>query len=190
MDNQINKRIEIAKNYNSIYGWKKMTPEKREKTLKRIALLDYWIVMVLLPFLIIVSALSTFQIDIFSRNWTNAGLLVLMTMSLSIRAPLSYIEVMLQNHIKKIESNKHEFNNRLNDELHTIVVKLNRRKKTIYLTGIPVIIIMIPALLQVFNTNPYWDKFPPLVLIVSLYLVVRINYDIVKLKQNLKQAEN
>lgn len=55
--------------------------------------------------------------------------------------------------------------------------------------GLPTILIFIAALLQVFDINPYWDKFPQLVGGVSVYILIRINYDLVKLKRNLKKVE-
>ena len=190
MNNQINERIKIAKNFKSIYNWEGKSPEKKEKTLKRVAFLDYGIVMVLLFILIVASAMSTFQIESLSGNWTNTGLLVLMTMGLSVRAPFSYIELMLQKHINQIKNLEIKFDEELNTEFDNIVERFNKRKKYIFLIGIPVILIFISALLQVFDANPYWDKFPPLVFIVSLYLVVRINYYILIVKKNLAKVVN
>ncbi len=189
MNNQISERITIAKKFKSIHGWKGKSPEQKEKILKNAASLDYGIVMFLLLALIIVSTMSIFQIETSSDNWANAGLLVVMAMSLSLRSPFSFIELMLQKHIKKIDSVKSPFNNELNIEFENIIARLNRRKKHIYLTGIPVILIFISALLQFLNVNPYWDKFPIIVLAVCLYLVVRINFDIMNLRRNLKRVE-
>lgn len=190
MNSEINERILIANNFKSIYNWTGKSAEKKEKMLKRTAFVDYGIVMVLLSFLIIASAMSTFDIESFSSNWTNAGLLVLMTMALSLRAPFAYIELMLHKHINQIQNLEIEFDQKLNTEFDNIVKRFNKRKKYIYLLGIPVIIISVSALLQVFNANPYWEKFPPFVLIVGLYLIVRINYDIVIVRKNLGKVVN
>ena len=190
MNNQIAERIKIAKSFKSTYNWQGKTPEQREKTLKRFAFLNYGIAILLLCAIIVVSAITTFQIETFSGKWTNAGLLVLMAMSLSLSAPFLYIELMLHNHIKKIEKLEIEFDEKLNNQLDNIIAKLNRRKKYIYLLGLPAILIIIPAFLQVFDANPYWDKFPPIVLVVSLYVLVMVNYDIIKLKRNLKRVES
>lgn len=190
MNSQINERIIIAENFKPIYNWTGKSPEKKGKMLKRAAVLDYGIVIFSLSVLIIASAMSTFQIEFFSGNWTNAGLLVLMTMALSLRAPFAYIELMLHKHINQIKNLEIEFDQKLNTEFGNIVERFNRRKKNIYLIGIPVILIFISALLQVFNANPYWEKFPPLVLVVSLYLIIRINYDIVIMRKNLGKVVN
>ncbi len=190
MNNQIDERIKIAKSFKSIYNWKGKTPEKREKTLKMVAFSDYGIVTFLLFVCILASAMTIFQTQSISSNWEKSGLLVLLTMSFSLRSPFSFIELILNNHIKKIENVRYQFDNELNNELDNIITKLNRRKKYIYLIGLPAILIFIPAMLQVFNANPYWDKFPPFVLTVSLYILVRIHYDIMKLKRNLKRVES
>ena len=190
MNNQIVERIKIAKGFKSTYNWKGKTPEKREKILKGFGFLNYGIAILLLCAIIVDSAITTFQIEIFSGKWTNAGLIVLMAMSLSLSAPFLYIELMLHNHIKKIENLKIEFDEKLNTEFGNIIKQLNIRKKYIYLIGLPAILIIIPAFLQVFDVNPYWDKFPPIVLVVSLYVLVVVNYGIIKLKRNLKRVES
>ncbi|NPV51793.1 MAG: hypothetical protein HPY60_11455 [Candidatus Methanofastidiosum sp.] len=190
MTSQINERIEIAKSFKSIYNWTGKNPEKKEKLFKRVAFLDYGIVMFLLSVLIIASAMSTLQIEYFSGNWTNAGILVLMTMALSLRAPFSYIELMLHNHINQIKNLEIEFDPNLNTEFNSIVKRFNKRGKYIYLFGIPVILIFISALLQVFDANPYWEKFPPIVLLVCLYLIIQINYDIAIMRKNLGKVVN
>jgi len=188
MKNQIIERIKIAENFKSIYKWEGKTQEKKDKILKRVAFFDYGLVLFLLTVLIFVSVLTVFEIDSLSNKWTNTGILVLMTMGLSLRAPFSYIELMLKNHIKEIKNNETEFDKKLNIDLENIVIRLNNRKKLIYVIGIPVVLIFIAALLQVFDANPYWDKFPPLVLSVSVYLLIQINYDILKLKRNFKRV--
>lgn len=189
MTNQIIERIKIIENFKSIYEWKGKTQEQKGKALKITASLDYGLEMVLIILLIFVSTLSFFQIETaISGNWENSGLLVLMTMSLSIRAPFGYIELMLKKHTQKIKDLKIDFDKKLNQDLECLISKFNARKKYLYLTGFPAILISIAALLQVFDLNPYWDKFPPFVGAVSLYLLVRINYDIIRLKRNLKKV--
>jgi len=190
MSNQISERIQIAKKFRSIYNWKGKSHEKREKSLKWVTPLDFGIVILCLFILIVASAISAFQINSLSEKWTNAGLLVLMTMALSLRSPFSYIELILLKHIEKIKNLEIEFDETVNLEFDNIIKRFNKRKKYLYLTGIPVILIFIPALLQVFDANPYWDKFPSLVLIVSLFLFFRINYDILILRQNLAKFGN
>lgn len=187
MTSQISERIIIAKNFKSFNNWAGKTLEKKEKMLKRAASVDYWLIMVLLSFLILISAMSTFNIDC---NWANAGALVFMTMVFSIRAPYSYIELMLHKHISQIKNNENKFDQKLNIELDSIVKRFNNRKKHIYLIWIPLLLISISAFLQLLNVNPYWSKFPPLVLVVSLYLFIRINYDVLIIKKNLAKVIN
>ena len=118
------------------------------------------------------------------------SLFVLMTMGLSFRAPFSYIELILHKHIDQIRNLETKFDQKINTEFDSIIKQFNKRIKYIYLNGIPSILIFISALLQFFNVNPYWEKFPPFVLVLSLYLVVRINYDILIIKKNLAKVIN
>ncbi len=117
--------------------------------------MNYGIAILLICVTIVASAISTFQIETFSGKWTNAGLLVLMAMSLSLSAPFLYIVLTLHKHIKNIKNLEIKFDDNLNTELGNIVKQLNRRKKYIYLVGLPAILVIRPAFLQVFNANPY-----------------------------------
>lgn len=189
MTNQITERIQIIDGFKSIYNWKG-TEERKIKILKYMSFLDFGLVMILLAFLILISVLTSFDIDSnLSGNWEESGLLVLMTMSLSLRVPYGFIELILKRHKMEIRDVKIDFNEKLNQELEFFISKYNDRKKNLYLMGLPTILIFIAALLQVFDINPYWDKFPQLVGGVSVYILIRINYDLVKLKRNLKKVE-
>jgi hypothetical protein len=189
MTNQITERIQIIDGFKSIYNWKNKTEEKKIKTLKLTSFLDYGLVMILLAFSILASGLTSFHVDsIISGNWEKSGLLVLMTMSLSIRAPFAFIELILKKHSKEIKDLKIDFDDKLNHDLEFLISKFNDRKKYLYIIGLPAILILIAALLQVFDLNPYWDKFPHFVGGVCVYILVRINYDIVRLKRNLRKV--
>lgn len=189
MTNQIAKRIQIIDGFKSIYNFKGKTEERKFKTLKYTSLLYYGLAMILLAFSILASGLTSFHVDsIISGNWEKSGLLVLMTMSLSIRAPFGLIELILNKHSKEIKDLKIDFDDKLNHDLEFLISKFNDRKKYLYITGLPAILILIAALLQVFDLNPYWDKFPHFVGGVCIYILVRINYDIVRLKRNLRKV--
>lgn len=189
MTNQIAKRIQIIDGFKSIYNFKGKTEERKFKTLKYTSLLDYGLAMILLAFSILASGLTSFHVDsIISGNWEKSGLLVLMTMSISIKAPFGLIELILNKHSKEIKDLKIDFDDKLNHDLEFLISKFNDRKKYLYITGLPAILILIAALLQVFDLNPYWDKFPHFVGGVCIYILVRINYDIVRLKRNLRKV--
>jgi hypothetical protein len=189
MINKITERVQIIDGFKSIYNFKGKTEERKFKTLKYTSLLDYGLAMILLAFSILASGLTSFHVDsIISGNWEKSGLLVLMTMSLSIRAPFGLIELILNKHSKEIKDLKIDFDDKLNHELEFLISKFNDRKKYLYITGLPAILILIAALLQVFDLNPYWDKFPHFVGGVCIYILVRINYDIVRLKRNLRKV--
>lgn len=189
MINKITERVQIIDGFKSIYNFKGKTEERKFKTLKYTSLLDYGLAMILLAFSILASGLTSFHVDsIISGNWEKSGLLVLMTMSISIRAPFGLIELILNKHSKEIKDLKIDFDDKLNHELEFLISKFNDRKKYLYITGLPAILILIAALLQVFDLNPYWDKFPHFVGGVCIYILVRINYDIVRLKRNLRKV--
>jgi hypothetical protein len=190
MNNLIAERIRIASSFKSIYNWTGKTQEKKEKTLKKVAFLDYEMVMILLALLVVVSAMSTFKIEPLFGNWKNVALLVLMTMGFSIKSPFSHIELMLHKHINQIKNLDIEFDQNLNTKFCNIIERFNKRTKYIYLFGIPLILISISAFLQVFNANPYWDLFPPIILVISIYLIARINYDILIIKKNFSKVVN
>ena len=191
MTNQITERIQIIDGFKSIYNWKGKTEERKFKTLKYTSLLDYGLMMILLAFSILASGLTSFHVDsIISGSWEKSGLLVLMTMSLSIRAPFGFIEFILKDHSKEIKDLKIDFDDKLNHDLEFLISKFNDRKKYLYITGLPAILILIAALLQIFDLNPYWDKFPHFVGGVCIYILVRINYDIVRLKRNLRKVNH
>jgi hypothetical protein len=191
MNNRIKERIEIARRYKPVYAnlWKGITPEKRDKRLQQTAIIGYNLVSVLLVVLIFVSIIALLNIESISDNWANAGLLVLMTMALSSRGPISYIELMLKDHINRIENIEMEFDPALNLELEKKVEQLNQRRKTRYLIGIPLFIIFSGAFLQLFDANPYWNHFPPYVLAVSIYLLVRLSNDVRTLKKSINNIE-
>jgi hypothetical protein len=189
MINKITERVQIIDGFKSIYNFKGKTEERKFKTLKYTSLLDYGLAMILLAFSILASGLTSFHVDsIISGNWEKSGLLVLMTMSLSIRAPFGLIELILKKHSKEIKDLKIDFDDKLNHDLEFLISKFNDRKKYLYIIGLPAILISIAALLQVFDLNPYWDKFPHFVGGVCIYILVRINYDIVRLKRNLRKV--
>lgn len=185
MNSQIEHRINIAESFNSFYRWEGKSQKRKNKVLQFVALSDYGFVSMLLLLLVGISALTLFNIDYFTQKWANAGLLTVMTMGLSYRAPSSYIELLLKRHVQKIATIESSFDNNLNIQLENIVTGFNRRKKMALLTGIPIFFIVIAGFLQVFDANPYWDKFPLFVLIAAIFQLLRINFDIYRLRRNL-----
>lgn len=111
-------------------------------------------------------------------------------MSLSVRAPYAYIELILKRHLKKLKSTKGNFDKKGNCDLEFYISQFNERKKYLYIKALPAIMILIAAFLQVIEKNPYWDKFPPLVAVVSLYILIQLNLDIFKIKRNIRKVES
>lgn len=185
MNSQIENRINIAESFNSTFWWEGKSQKRKNKLFQLVALSDYGLLSILLVLLIVISAFTLFGVDYFTQKWANAGIFTLMTISLSYRAPFSYIELLLKRHVQKIAAIESSFDNNLNIQLENIVNGFNRRKKIALLTGIPVFIIVIAAALQVFDVNPYWDKFPLFVFVVAVFQLLRMNFDIYRLRRNL-----
>jgi len=189
MNSQIEERIEIASSFKSVYDSQNKKLGKREKWLKLSAGFDYWGVMILLIFLIFLSLAAVLQIDPINTKWQKSGLIVLMTFAISIKSPYSFIELILINHIKRLESLNVNFPEFLNQDFKIIVTKLNSKKTRFNLLLLPLLIIIIGALLQTFEFNPYWNYFSFLVLAFSPILLIRINYQIRIVKKHLIKFE-
>lgn len=185
MNSQIEERIKIASSFKSVYDSQNKKLGKREKWLKLSAGFDYWVVMILLVFLIFLSLAAILQLDPINTKWQKSGLIVLMTFAISIKSPYSFIELLLINHIKRLEGMNLNFPEFLNQDLIEIILKLNSKKTRFNLLQLPLLIIILGALLQTFDFNPYWNYFSFLVLAVSTILLIRINYQIRIVKKHL-----
>ncbi|PKP34194.1 MAG: hypothetical protein CVU00_07860 [Bacteroidetes bacterium HGW-Bacteroidetes-17] len=185
MNSQIEERIKIARSFKSVYDPQNKNLGKREKWLKLSAGFDYWVVMIMLIFLIFLSLAAILQIDPINTKWQKSGLIVLMTFAISIKSPYSFIELLLINHIKRLESLNLNFPEFLNQDFKEIIIKLNSKKTRFNLLQLPLLIIILGALLQTFNFNPFWNYFSFLVLAVSTILLIRINYQIRFVKKHL-----
>lgn len=175
MRDQIEERVEIADSLIPAYKW-------RGK--RRYSKSIYWLVVMLLSTLTVVSVMSTLNIEFFTYEWANADLLVVLTMGLSLMARHSYIELMVKRHIDEVVRLDLDFDRRLNSGFATLVAKLNKRRRNIYLIGAPNIVISAAAVFKFFEVNPFWDKFPPLVFIACLYVIGQNCYDILRLKRH------
>lgn len=187
MNPQTAERIEIAKSFTPFYLQKKSGFGSRKKMFQKTAFLDYPLSSLMLILSILASGMAFFEFGFFFQKWQNAGLLVLMTMALSFRSPFAWIELMLDSHIKKLESHPLEFDKGLNSKLKAIIEKYAQRKKHLPLYQLPSLLIFLAAFLQVFELNPYWNHFSPFVLLVSLYLLVDINRTVFLLRRNLRK---
>ena len=189
MNSQIEERIKIASSFKSVYDSQNKKTGKWEKWLKLSAGFDYWIVMILLVFLIFLSIAAIFQIDPINTKWQKSGLIVLMTFAISIKSPYSFIELLLLNHIKRLEKLELNFPEFLNEDFKAIITKLNSKKIRFNIINLPILIIVLGSLLQVFELNPYWNYFSVLVFALSLILLIRINYQIKFVKKHLTKFE-
>ncbi|WP_321308698.1 hypothetical protein [Marinifilum fragile] len=190
MTQSIEKRIKIIEGFRPAYQWKGKSQEKKDKKLSQYAFLDYGFVMILLCLVIYASLLAYLEYDFVSKKWDNAALLVQFIMLFAFKAPFAYLEVLLKKHAKKIKGSNISFDEKVNMDLEFMISKFNDRTKYIYITGIPLIVIMLAAFFQVMDLNPMWDKFPVAVFAISLYLLIRINFDVFRLKRNIKKVND
>lgn len=184
----MNERIAIAKQFKPVYEWKNAT--HKEKQLKRATFGDFILTPFLLFVAVVCSSLEVFEVSAFTVYWPKAGLLVGFAAAISFRAPFTYIEVLLEKHIAHMLTSKRHSNTELDQELNRIVNTYNKRTTAIYLKRSPLIIISLAATLQVLDNNIYWDYFAPFVLIVSVFYLAQIAYDIFMLKTHIKKAES
>ena len=187
MPNLISDRIAIAKQFKSLHEWQDAT--HKAKHLKRGRNIEG----VLVPFLLLLAAIISvdklFHFYEVTTYWPKAGLLVGLAMGLSFRAPFTYIEALLTNHIERLTKAKVHYDKELDHELDRIITLFNKRNSHNYLKRSPIIILTLSASLQVLEANPYWAYFSLPVLFVSLYSLAQICYDIYLLKNHLKKAE-
>ncbi len=181
MNEFVKERIAIAEKFKSIHKLKFKLAERRKAMLKQTAFLEYPIASILL-FVAIYAAASTV---FFASSWDNSALLVTVSLAMALRSPYAYVEVKLKEHIEAIKNFEVDFKPELNVELERMISQLNQRTNLIaiwVITGI----IVLSAFLQVFEVNPYWNLFPVIVHVFSIFLLVRINYIGFKFKKNLK----
>lgn len=189
MNNQIEERIKIIKGFKSYTYWKVKSPEEISKSLKVFAPLDYGFTLVLLLFVIVLSASALFELEFLSSKWEKSGLIVLMTISFSLRSPFSLAELMLKKHVQIIRTKNHSIKDSLNSDLKSIISSFDNRKKRIVYFVIPVVIVMLASFAQVFEMNPYWSYFPSIILAYCVFVFVWIHYQLLKLHSNLKAVE-
>ena len=190
MNPQIEERIKIVRSLKSVYDSQNKRLGKREKWLKLSASFDYWIVMILLLFLIILAIAAIFQIEPMNEKWQKSGLLVLMTYAIAIKSPYSFIELLLLKHVKKIKNLNLSFPEFLNQDLKEMIDRLNSKKTRFNYIILAVIFIVFASALQVFELNPYWNFFTFPVILLSIVLLIRINLQISPVKKNIKRFES
>ena len=187
--NLIQERIIIAESFKSTINWEGKTLSQRQKELARLIGME-GLGMVSLLFLIYFSGRTVFNPEFDIAHWQNTFVMVIMTMALTVRTPLSWIELQLQKHVIKIKNLNFEFNPSLNQKLKKQIDRLNNREYRLFLNWIPSILIMIGAIMQLLLINPFWDSFSYIVFIYCLILLFRIFFQFLSMKTNLKQVDS
>ncbi|WP_456868020.1 hypothetical protein [Galbibacter sp. BG1] len=185
----MNERKNIIVSLKSNLGESKKGIEKRIEFLKITITLNlvFTIISVGIIILSIISELFDYEIFI----WQKSGLMTILSLSLVINLPNQFFELKLLKHLKKINSEvEFEGIDKLNNELKSIVDKLNNGIKTSWSLIILVILIFIMGIWQIVSgNNPYWIfmKVP-----ISLFYGMIILHFITtnrKLNKNINEAE-
>ena len=190
MNPQIEERIGIINQLKTTLTGKDLSLEKRIKRLKLWGYMNFGLVNLLLVFLIIISASTLLRLEPFGQNWQKSGLIVLMTISLSLHAHFSIIEFLLLKHSKRLGNSDFNFDNRLNMELKELIDDMNYHRFKPYWIIIPAIILMIASALMVLELNPYWDMFTWPVLAISVLLSWRLNNCVFLIRKNIENLRS
>ena len=189
MTEQTEERIKIIRQFKSIYYPANASPDKLIKSLKILGYMNFGIVNLLLIFLIVITTCSLFQIVQFTQIWHKFALTVSITLSMSLHAHFSYIELLLKNHIRKLNELNFSFDNTLNIELKDLIHDLNYHRFKPYWITFPTIIVFIASGMMVLEINPFWDNFIWPVLITSILLSWRLNNYIFLVRRNIEMTE-
>jgi len=186
--------IEIRKNIiNSLIPtikWSNTSIEKRVRFLKRMTFFDILLTVVCAGTLVlsILSEIIGFKFI----KWQSSGLLAILSLSFVQNLPNRLYELKLTKHliILNLKSDCKRLSN-LNEELKTIVEKLNDRLKNNWLTFLLALLILIMGIWQVGseNDNQFWNymKLP----ILTFYGIILFKFlvTIKSLNKNIKAAE-
>ncbi len=188
MKNRIKERIIILDSFKTM-KLKKKTSVKSEDKLKRKVLVSYLIGVFLVVLLFAISAMMILSENADEILWGWSGLLVVLAILFAIRAPFIYINYLLQKHRNRIDLLNEPFDNSINSDLKNIINRLNDKKMRFNIVGIPAILIIGGALLQLMGMNPYWNYFAYVIMIYCLLIIAKIYFDINMVQENFKKFE-
>lgn len=189
MNDQIKERVKIIDSYKSLINQEDKSSEKQMSFLKWFGISEFLIGIILLLFLIYVSAKSVFSTGSADIRWDKAGLLVLLIISFVARIPATLIEYIIKKHKKEIEFLSIEFDDAINADLKRILRRQGSLLKRLLTDGIPVLIIMVAAFFQYFEFNPYWDIFAYVVFVYAVFMLIKIYFDIKTISDNINRIK-
>jgi predicted branched-subunit amino acid permease len=150
------KNIETRKNIiNSLkptIDWSNKSLDKRVKFLKGISVVN--IILTIICAGILFSTILSELIGLGFKKWENIGLFAILSLSFVLNLPHQFYELKLTKHLIHIKL-KNELGNleKLNDELKTIITKLNDKIKNNWHTLLLAVIILILGMWQMASEN-------------------------------------
>jgi hypothetical protein len=170
------KNIETRKNIiNSLkptIDWSNKSLDKRVKFLKGISVVN--IILTIICAGILFSTILSELIGLGFKKWENIGLFAILSLSFIINLPNQLYELKLTKHLIKIKL-ENELDNleKLNDELKTIISKLNNRIKNNWHIPLLAVIILVLGMWQMGSENgdQIWSYMKlPIIIFYSIIL--------------------
>jgi hypothetical protein len=170
------KNIETRKNIiNSLkptIDWSNKSLDKRVKFLKGISVVN--IILTIICAGILFSTILSELIGLGFNKWENIGLFAILSLSFIINLPNQLYELKLTKHLIKIKL-ENELDNleKLNDELKTIISKLNNRIKNNWHIPLLAVIILVLGMWQMGSENgdQIWSYMKlPIIIFYSIIL--------------------
>jgi len=190
MNHHIAERIQIISQFKSPSIGSDQSFENRYKKSKIWGSINFYMANILLIVLIVISASTLLGIEPIGQKWSKSGLMILMTLSLSLHAHYSLIEFHLLKHLKSLNESDFSFNQNLNLELKNLITDLNFHRFKPYWIIIPTTIVLCASALMVLELNPYWDMFVIPVLLIGILLSWRLNNGVFLIRENIEKAES
>jgi len=189
MTKQLIERIEIVDQFKSIYFWQKDSVAKQYNRVKWLGISKLVFGVLLLLYLIDVSAMAVLKMETDLLGWEKSALLVFVVMAANVYNPYLFIEFLLKKHLRKIRNINGEFNETLNTDLRLAVVKLNSKSRRLYITEIPAILVMIGAIFQSQGLNPYWYLFAYFIPLFGMFMLIKMYSDVSMIRRILIHFE-
>ncbi len=190
MTKQLMERIEIVDQFKSIHFWQKDSAYKQYRRVKWLGISKLVVGVLLLLYLIDMSAMAVLKIEPYYLSWAKSALIVFVVMAANVYNPYLFIEFLLKKHLRKIRNIKGGFNEALNADLQLSVLKLNSKSRRLYITGIPAILVMVGAIFQSQGINPYWYLFAYFIPLFGVFMLIKMYSDISMIRRNLAYFEN
>jgi hypothetical protein len=187
---KIEERKNIIVSLKSNIGEQKKGIDKRIQYLKGISILH--ITLTLFCGGIVISSIISDLLGYEFYDWQKMGLLAILSLSAILNIPNELYELKLLNHLTKINS-KLDFDGieKLNNELKSLINKLNNRLRNNWFVLVLAILIMIMGAWQMLieSKNPYWNymKLP----IIAFYGIIILRFIITNkiLSENINKTE-